>query len=244
MARDKTFTLEELAACDGQDGRPAHVAYRGRVIDVGTSKRWPKGPHMNRHRAGRDLTDDLAAAPHDKSMLDRFPQVGVLQEEPQDFGPKMPAFFKVLFEAFPFLKRHPHPMTVHFPIVFMMAGSAFTFLYLTSGVASFETTAVHMLGAGILFTLVAMTTGFVTWWLNYLARPRKEVIVKITLSTIMLITATVAFVWRLLDPNVLHPVHGVGLIYVILVFSLFPEVAIVGYFGAELTFPTHGGRKD
>jgi predicted heme/steroid binding protein/uncharacterized membrane protein len=244
MTRDKICTLEELTACDGQEGRPAYIVYRGRVIDVSGSKRWPNGLHMNRHQTGRDLTDDMSAAPHDTSVLDRFPQVGTLKEEAQDFGPGLPAFLSVMFEAFPGLRRHPHPMTVHFPIVFMISSSVFTFLHLTSGVASFETTAVHMLGAGIFFTLVAIATGFFTWWLNYLARPRKEVIVKIALSAIMLITAVIAFAWRLIDPSVLKPVQGVGWIYLILVLLLLPEVSVIGYYGAELTFPTHGGRKD
>jgi predicted heme/steroid binding protein/uncharacterized membrane protein len=243
MVRNREFTLEELSTFNGQNGQPAYVAYQGRVIDVGGSKRWPKGAHMNRHQAGRDLTDELSAAPHDTSVLNRLPQIGVLKTEKQDFGPKMPAFFKSLIETFPALRRHPHPMAVHFPIVFMMSSSAFTFLYLALGVKSFGTTALHMLGAGIFFTLVAMASGFLTWWLNYMARPRKEVIIKIVVSTIMLISASIAFVWRLVDPSVLEQVGGFNLIYVILVLLLLPEVSIVGYYGAQLTFPTHGGRK-
>jgi len=34
-----------------------------------------------RHKAGKDLTDDLDQAPHGADLLDRFPVVGTLKEE-------------------------------------------------------------------------------------------------------------------------------------------------------------------
>jgi hypothetical protein len=34
----KRFTLEELKKCDGKDGRPAYVAYKGRTIFKGGSE--------------------------------------------------------------------------------------------------------------------------------------------------------------------------------------------------------------
>lgn len=246
MEEHRKITSEELAEFDGQEEKPAYVAYDGRVIDVSTSKRWPKGKHMNRHQAGGDLTSDLSAAPHDASVLDRFPQVAVLEKEEkeEDTGdPRLPAFFRLMLDAFPSMQRHPHPMTVHFPIVFMMSSAVFTFLYLTSGVKSFETTALHLLGAGVVFTLVAMATGFMTWWLNYMAKPMKSVIIKIVLSSIMWITAAIDFIWRLMDPTILDNVSGVNLIYVITVLAFIPEVSIIGYLGAELTFPVEGKRK-
>ena len=79
----------------------------------------------------------------------------------------MPAMLSRLLVRFPMLRRHPHPMTVHFPIVFAFSAAVFTLLYLVTGIASFESTALHCLGAGLLFTPVAMTTGYFTWWLNY-----------------------------------------------------------------------------
>src|ERR1700690_3942651 len=82
MAEEKTFTRAELAAYNGQEGRPAYIAYKGRVIDVTASRMWRGGSHMKRHVAGQDLTAEIAAAPHDVDVLDRFPQVGVLAEEP------------------------------------------------------------------------------------------------------------------------------------------------------------------
>ena len=51
------------------------------------------------------------------------------------------------FPVFPMLRRHPHPMTIHFPIVFMFSTTLFTLLYFLTGVRSFELTALNCLGA-------------------------------------------------------------------------------------------------
>ena len=239
----REFTIKELESFNGRDGRPTYVAFENRVYDLSDSKRWKNGMHMNRHRSGGDLTSDIAAAPHDPDVLDRFPQVGILKVEEEPAGPRVPLFFKVMLEAFPFLQRHPHPMTVHFPIVFSMSASAFTFLYVTTGIRAFEATAYHMLAGAVLFILVGMTTGFLTWYLNYMARPMLGVLIKIALSSLMLLICAAGFVWRTLKPGLLDDLTGFNLVYLAAILSLFPIVSVVGWFGAELTFPSQGKRK-
>ena len=165
----KEFGLEELQQFDGKEDRPAYVAYNGKVYDVSGSKRWNGGLHMNRHHAGNNLTTDIQAAPHDPSVLERYPQIGTLKEE-KGTERELPPMLSRILERAPFFRRHPHPMTIHFPIVFTFATLAFTFLYLITGLKSFETTAFHCLGAAVFFTPVAILTGFYTWWLNYGAR--------------------------------------------------------------------------
>ncbi|MCU0574942.1 MAG: hypothetical protein MUF52_12120 [Syntrophobacteraceae bacterium] len=78
----ETFDRERLASFDGTDGKPVYIAHDGRVYDVSRSRMWAGGSHMRRHRAGADLTEDLEDAPHDPSVLKRFPQVGVVKEGP------------------------------------------------------------------------------------------------------------------------------------------------------------------
>ncbi|HAL29766.1 MAG TPA: cytochrome B5 [Coriobacteriia bacterium] len=73
----KEFTLEELKKYDGQDGRPAYVAYDGVVYDVSDSTMWDDGDHMGAHSAGEDLTKAHDEAPHDAHILD-YPKVGTL----------------------------------------------------------------------------------------------------------------------------------------------------------------------
>jgi len=73
----KEFTLEELKQFDGREGRPAYVAYEGKVYDVSESAMWPEGDHEGAHAAGGDLTSEQDDAPHDVYVTD-FPEVGRL----------------------------------------------------------------------------------------------------------------------------------------------------------------------
>ena len=232
----KEFDTEELAKFNGENGSPIYIAHQGKVYDVSDSKRWKAGMHMKRHHAGADLSTDIKAAPHGPEVLERFPQVGVLKQE-KESEVNMPAALSWLLAHYPLLRRHPHPMTVHFPIVFMFSATVFNVLYLITGVKSFELTALHSLGAGILFSIVTILTGLYTWWLNYLSRPVKAVLIKKRLSPVMLILAIIAFIWRLSVPDVLDNLSGVGFVYLLLVLSFLPIVTVIGWFGAQLTFP-------
>jgi uncharacterized membrane protein len=128
-------------------------------------------------------------------------------------------------------------MTVHFPIVFAFSATVFTLLYLITGEKSFDTTALHCRGGGVLFTIVGISTGLYTWWLNYMAKMLKPVKIKIPLSLTMLVIEIVLFIWRVNDPHVLDSLRGAGLIYLLLVLSLSGFVTVIGWNGASMTFP-------
>jgi predicted heme/steroid binding protein/uncharacterized membrane protein len=72
------LTLQELIGFDGEDGRPAYIAYKGKIYDVGKSKLWKSGSHMKRHQAGTDLTEILSQAPHEEDKVLAMPEVGQL----------------------------------------------------------------------------------------------------------------------------------------------------------------------
>ncbi len=232
----KEFDPEAIVSFDGKEGRPVYVVYEGRVFDVSGSKLWKTGLHMNRHPAGRDLTADLEAAPHGAEMLDRYPQVGTvrMQNGPDAALPKPVAD---LLERFPFLRRHPHPMMVHFPIAFTVSPGLFYLLYLLSGIRGFETTSFFCLGAGIVFTVPGVLTGFLTWWLNYQARPLRPVRMKIIFSTVLATVSLCAFLLRLLFADAVLSGAGIEMLYLLLLLALIPIVAAIGWFGASLTFP-------
>ncbi len=232
----KEFDAAELARYDGENGNPIYVAYDGKVYDVSESKLWRKGRHMNRHRSGGDLTSDMQAAPHDSNALERFPQVGVFKKVAVE-EQAIPQPIAWLIKRFPFLRRHPHPMTVHFPIVFVFSTTFFNVLYLITGVKSFELTALHCLAGGIIFTIVAITTGIYTWWLNYMAKPLKAVKIKLPLTILMFVTEVVIFIWRILTPGILDSIHTGSIIYFLLVLSLIPMITVIGWYGASMTFP-------
>lgn len=230
------LNADELMAYNGKEGKPIYIAYKGDVYDVTGSRLWKGGVHMLRHHAGTDLTSDIQAAPHTAEILQRYPKVAAFTKEvsPEQ---RMPPVLSRLIKRFPFLRRHPHPMTVHFPIVFMFAATIFTLIYLGTGMESFESTAFHCLAAGLLFTPIVIATGYYTWWLNYWARPMKPVIIKQRCSIVLLATEVVALILRIAIPDILSPIRLVSIIYLIPVCSLFPLVTIIGWHGATLTFP-------
>ncbi|HJV36037.1 cytochrome B5 [Geomonas sp.] len=81
------LTSDELARCDGKEGRPALFAFNNRIYDVTASRLWKQGMHMGRHAAGADLTEALKLAPHGEEKILAMRQVGELlssgrQEKP------------------------------------------------------------------------------------------------------------------------------------------------------------------
>ncbi|EPR37537.1 cytochrome b5 [Desulfovibrio sp. X2] len=246
MDDKRTFSPEELARNDGSEGKPVYVAVDGKVVDLSESKLWKNGRHMNRHTAGGNMSEEIKAAPHGPELLERFPQIGVMQEEGQAAPKKretkqneaddqgLPAIVR----RFPILKRHPHPMTVHFPIVFSLAAAGFTLLYLLTGAKTFDAGALDCLGANVLFTPVAIFTGLATWRFNYGTRFIRPVLVKLVLSPLLFLASLSAFIWRLGVPDILEAGAPGHLTYVWLVLALAPVVSIIGWFGAGLTFPS------
>jgi len=233
----REFDRAELEQFDGKDGKPAYILHRGRVFDVSASKLWRGGSHMRRHHAGRDLTADFQAAPHGEEVLGRYPQVGILRQKEAETRPGS-RWLSFLLERYPMLRRHPHPMTVHFPIAFLTAVPTFTVLSLLTGIEGLETTAFHCLGAGLLFLPVVMVTGIFSWWLNYQARPVKAIGIKLAASLVLLVLALISFVGRSSGGETLASLGPGAVYYVLGVLAFVPLVVTIGWYGAGLTFPT------
>jgi hypothetical protein len=90
----------------------------------------------------------------------------------------------------------------------------------------------------VLFTPVAIVTGWFTWWLNYECRWLKPVVIKLILSPVLLLVGAGAFVWRYQNPEILARWGDApSLVYLGLMCALIPLVGIIGACGAELTFP-------
>jgi predicted heme/steroid binding protein len=71
-----TFTKSQLALRNGQD-REIWITYKGVIYDVGKSRLWKNGKHYE-HWAGQDLTSELADAPHNDAVFEKFTVVGQL----------------------------------------------------------------------------------------------------------------------------------------------------------------------
>jgi predicted heme/steroid binding protein len=78
---NRFFTKEELAGFNGVQGFPILIACEGKVYDVTLSYHWRGGKHHALHQAGKDLTEELKSSPHGLDLLERFPVVGVIEND-------------------------------------------------------------------------------------------------------------------------------------------------------------------
>src|SRR3972149_85951 len=152
----KEFTAEELTSFNGKDGKPVLIAFQGNVFDVTKSPLWAKGLHMNRHPSGKDLAGEISAAPHGTEVLERYPQVGILKKGAPEELKHLPPNLQNLIQRFPMVRRHPHPMIVHFPIAFLMGTALFVLLHLLFQNPSFEVVSFYLLILGAISSPFAM----------------------------------------------------------------------------------------
>lgn len=88
------LTAEQLISFDGNEGRPAYVAYQGTIYDVSASRLWKDGSHFKKHAAGFDMSDVLKMAPHKEDKIIAMPVVGkLLQEVEQKKPPHIIIFY-------------------------------------------------------------------------------------------------------------------------------------------------------
>jgi predicted heme/steroid binding protein/uncharacterized membrane protein len=233
MVKDvmKEITTEELSHFNGKEGSPAHIAHEGKVYDVTKSRLWPKGLHMNRHAAGKDLTADFSAAPHGTEVLDRYPQIGILTKGPPEELKHLPVSLQRFLQKYPMARRHPHPMIVHFPIAFLMAASLFIILTLFLQNSSFEVTSFYLLILGAISSVFAAGTGFLTWWINYALKHNVLVTRKIQFSILLFIVEVVLIFWRASKADLSNS------IYFLLMILVAPIVGLIGYYGGRLVYP-------
>jgi predicted heme/steroid binding protein/uncharacterized membrane protein len=227
----KEITAEELTSFNGKDGKPIYVAFQGKVYDVSKSPLWSSGLHMNRHPSGKDLTGEISAAPHGTEVFERYPQVGILKKGPPEELKHLPPVLQNLLQRFPAARRHPHPMIVHFPLAFLMGSSLFILLHLLFKKPAFEITSFYLFVLGAISSPFAMTTGLLTWWVNYRLKLTLFVKRKIQLSILLLILEIILIFWRGSNPAITNP------LYFILMILLAPIVGLLGYYGGKMTFP-------
>ena len=226
----QVFTPEDLLYCDGSNGRPAYVVVDGIVYDVSKSEYWKGGVHESMHRAGMDLTAELLSAPHGREVLGHMPRMGIFQRDKT----WIPQFLVTLITRYPILRRHPHPFLVHFPMVFLFGGALFILLHLfRPQLANFEKAAFLMLIMGIIFTPPAIVSGLWTWWIAYSLRVSPQILAKMILAIVLLLTEIVSLLLR-----IGHPFERTvrGWVYLALILFLAADGLTIGYFGGVITY--------
>jgi uncharacterized membrane protein len=93
----------------------------------------------------------------------------------------------------------------------------------------------YLLVLGAISSPFAMATGLFTWWVNYRLKLTYYIKRKIRLSILLLIFEIVLILWRSLSPRISF--HGIHPVYLILMLILTPIVALLGYYGGQMTFP-------
>jgi predicted heme/steroid binding protein/uncharacterized membrane protein len=234
----RVFTLEEVAEGDGREGRPVYIVFENTVYDVSASSLWKNGSHMHMHQAGADLTDQLAAAPHFAEVFTKkgVKEVGELKKDQR--SKDLPGFLRSLFQAFPILRRHPHPISVHFPTAYLTTAFLFLLVHYVVGASvglDFHAFAFILLVLGVLSAAVSMGTGFLTLWVNYRMKMPTLVRWKIKLAVALLGAGLLAV---LLYATGLVHLAFFRWIYNLLLLVLALLVMGLGYLGGQMVFPT------
>lgn len=224
----KDLKPEDMGTFSGKDGAPAYVAYNGKVYDVSGSKLWKAGIHMMRHKAGSVLDGQMAAAPHGPEVLERVPRVGRIMTPAAPERVEESGLSRFL-NRHPFLKRHPHPMVVHFPIALIIGSLFLEAAFLLTGFASLRTSSLHCLGMGFLSLPFAVGTGYLTWIINYMGKPLRPVKIKIWLSWPLFALSMIVLVWQINAGTETGPAYLISLL------ALSALVSAVGYYGGQLT---------
>ncbi len=213
------------------------VSVRGKVYDLSASSLWAGGEHMHTHRAGRDLSLALLAAPHGADVLDRFQVVGDLAvPSSADAAPSV--LPRPTGLAAKILALHPHAVSVHFPIALGIVAPLFLAASLALDKRILEQAALLDLVVAVLFVPPAILAGLWSWRSNYGGIWTPLFFRKAALASLLLCLSVGALVIRL---GVIG-LHGAttgpwwqG--YVGLVLIHVPVLLGLGYLGGKLTCP-------
>ncbi len=229
---------ETLSRNDGKDGRPAFVAVEGRVYDVTGNRLWKNGVHMNRHQAGTDLTEAINASPHGKDVLTKIRETATLAQEKAIKPPFLPDGVMKFMEAYPFFKRHPHPMVVHFPMaIFIIAPLFLAWYYLIRQVPGLLDAVLYLYILGTMSLPAAIATGILTWLVNYSGKANPLIVRKTIFSVILMIFDLIIIIALVLRPAILKNPSGLDWMISGLIFLCLPLVSVIGEHGGKLVFP-------
>ena len=223
----------ELKSFDGKDGRPAYVVYNGKVYDVSNSDLWKDGIHMERHKAGNDLTDFIYTAPHDSEVFERVEAVGNIERKQEGQPIERKDFLRNLYQ-----KYHPHPVLIHFPIGLFVFGAFMQLIFLFSHNRSFEYAAFYAICFGAFCVFPAVASGLFSWWINYDTTFTTIFKNKLAFSSILIISILFLVPLRFIIPDIALRSDTMSFIYNALIFINVPVTLFIAYNGGKITWPS------
>lgn len=192
LGGERQFTIAELSRYDGKEGRPAYLAYKGKVYDATNNRLWKNGKHGAAHFAGTDLTEALVNAPHGEEVLARLPILGFLA--------KKETLRQQLLRRIDSL--HPHATLVHLSIAYAIA-APFTFIgWLVNGRAVFDEITLYLLVLGLITVPLSFLTGIISWTVSYETNATRAFNLKFALGILLFFMILSTFIWRLVGPDV------------------------------------------
>jgi predicted heme/steroid binding protein/uncharacterized membrane protein/CheY-like chemotaxis protein len=225
LGGEKQFTPAELGRYDGKEGRPAYVAFKGKVYDATHSRLWKNGKHGAAHTAGLDLTEALSKAPHGEEVLARLPILGFLAKKEtlrQQLLRRIDSF-------------HPHATLVHLSIAYATA-APFTFMvWIFNGRAVFDEITQYLLVLGLTTVPLSFLTGMISWTASYETKAARVFNLKFALGTLLFLMILGTFIWRLTGPDVVLSPPGCYLYLASLVIQLV-LVFVIDHFGKRIVY--------
>ncbi|MHC4640357.1 MAG: DUF2231 domain-containing protein [Planctomycetota bacterium] len=230
----RKFTKTELENTKGPNGKAMLVAVNGKVYDTSSNKMWKNGVHVKSHRSGQDLSLEIQAAPHGLEVLRHLKQVGVIVEEQADTKERSypPLIVKKL------LQHHPHPMTVHFPIVLSLIAGVFMLAYIVFDKKHFEIFTLYCVIIAALSTPGVIGTGLLSWKYNYNTVWTPIYRRKIFLSLLLFAMQASCLVIRIYIVNGANLESPAYWLYTTFVLGMTPTIILLGYLGGKITFPS------
>jgi len=222
---------EEVKKYNGKDGQPAYIIYNDKVYDVTNSRLWKNGVHMNRHKAGEDMTDFISMAPHGDDLLKRDNIKYICDIEPEEIIFDKKDKLRNLYS-----KYHPHPVFIHYPMGILYFGAFMLLLYLLTKNQSFEQASFYSLICGTLSIFPAVLSGVFSWWLNYEMTLTKIFKNKLIFSVILTVVCIFLSITRIFNPSITSlPV--LFIVYCFLYLLSIPILTLIAYNGGKITWP-------
>jgi predicted heme/steroid binding protein/uncharacterized membrane protein len=221
--KPKYFTQKQLKEFDGKSGKPAYVAFKGKVYDVLKSPFWEGGEHTGRHFAGFDITLVMINAPHSEEVLRKFPVVGEMKEESKTLKKRLE-------------KLHIHSMLVHFSIAFAFGIILLDLIYLITKDSSLEKASYYLLILLLIITPFSGLSGFFSFKVTYEGRRSRIFDRKIIFSIALAIMVIGCVVWRILVPDIWIEQIFLSYIYFIFLIGIAGITAILGHYGGKISY--------